>query len=415
MTLGESSKRDPAPAPVIPVTVGRAPIPAYVTWAFCAYVLLLPVGDLVLRWVNVAAGGSEINHDRSIFAVVNSLTLTGFQSIIGVGTYPAPAQGVILILTLLGTLFPLIVGGLAVVRILDLPYTDRDVVRYAVAATALFIGIGCVPLIGRYTPFQSLMLSASSFGNGGLYFGRLPHFMAWETHLVFLPLAVVGGLGLPVLMEIADAVRGRRNLSEHSRVVISTTSWLYLALLLLCFALQAFDQPDAPLAPAIGSSSVAALNTRTLGFPIPFVQDFPTTVQWVLILGMIVGGSPAGTAGGVKTTTLVRLWRGARMALRGDAPGRPFGLAVVWLGTYLLCTTVIFLLLLATVPQVVPERLLFLAVSAMSNVGLSHEAVSFVSPGLHVLSVGMLLGRLAPLMILWWMAQTSPATDLATA
>src|SRR5688572_284411 len=69
--LGESSRRDPpAPATATPLRVERAPIPAYVTWTFCAYVLLLPVGDLVLRWVNVAAGGSEINHDRSIFAVV---------------------------------------------------------------------------------------------------------------------------------------------------------------------------------------------------------------------------------------------------------------------------------------------------------------------------------------------------------
>ena len=38
-----------------------------------------------------------------------------------------------------------------------------------------------------------------------------------------------------------------------------------------------------------------------------------------------------------------------------------------------------------------------------------------VSPGLHVLSAGMLVGRLTPLIILWWMAQSTPPTDLATA
>jgi trk system potassium uptake protein TrkH len=382
---------------------------------FCLYLVLFPAGDLVLRWVNAAAGGTEITRDREVLTVVNSLTLSGFQLIIGVTTYPPAAQVVILALTLVAILFSLIVGGLAVVRILNLPYADRDVVRFALGATLLFVAVGCIPLIGRYTPREAVMLSASAFGNGGLYFDRLPGFMSWETHLVLLPLAVAGGLGLPVLMEIADSVRRRRPLSGHSRTVIGMTAWLYLVTTVVCVILQAIDRSDQPLAPLVGSSSVAAINTRTLGLPIPFVQDFPATVQWVLILSMIVGGSPGGTAGGAKTTTLVRIWRGVRAALRGGPPGRGFGLAAVWLGIYLMCTAMIFLSLLATVPQVVPERLLFLAVSAMSNVGLSHESISFVSPGLHVLSVGMLVGRLAPLMVLWWMAQTTPATDLATA
>ena len=395
--------------------VERAPIPAYVTWMFCGYLLLLPASEVVLRWTNLAAGGTAITPDRAIFMVINAITLSGFQSIIAVSTYPVPAQLVILALTLVGILFTLIVGGLAVVRILSLPYEDKRVMQFALIATVVFVAVGCIQLIGRYTPLEAVMLSASSFGNSGVYFDRVPHHMDWPTHLVLLPLAVAGGLGLTVLMEIADSVRTRRALSRHARVVIGMTAWLYLATLVVCFLLQAIDRTDEPLVPLIGSSSVAALNTRTLGFPIPFAQDFPTTVQWVLILSMIIGGSPGGTAGGTKTTTYVRIWHGVRAALRGEPAGRPFGLAAVWLGTYLLCTAVIFVLLLATVPQVVPERLLFLAVSAMSNVGLSHEAISFVSPGLHVLSAGMLVGRLTPLIILWWMAQSTPPTDLATA
>jgi trk system potassium uptake protein len=410
-----ASKRDETPAASVPIPVERASIPAYVTWMFCIYLLLLPASELMLRWANLAAGGTNITPDRAIFMVINAITLSGFQSIIAVSTYPGSAQLVILVLTLVGIMFTLIAGGLAVTRILGLPYTDRQVIQSAVVATAVFVAVGCIPLIGRYTPLEAAILSASSFGNSGVYFDRVPHYMDWATHLVLLPLALFGGLGLTVLMEIYDSVRTRRPLSHHARVVIATTAGLYLAILVICFLLQAIDRTDEPLATLVGSSSVAAINTRTLGFPLPFAQDFPTTVQWVLILSMIIGGSPGGTAGGVKTTTFVRLWRGVRAALRGEAAGRPFGLAAVWLGTYFLCTIMIFVLLLATVPQVVPERLLFLAVSAMSNVGLSHEAISFVSPGLHVLSAGMLVGRLAPLMILWWMAQSTPPTDLATA
>ena len=50
------------------------------------------------------------------------------RSIIGVGTYPAPAQGVILILTLLGILFPLMKG-------LD-PHLPPAAVAYQMARVA---------------------------------------------------------------------------------------------------------------------------------------------------------------------------------------------------------------------------------------------------------------------------------------
>ena len=81
------------------IPVARARIPLYVTWMFCLYLVLLPAAELVLRWVNALAGSSEINRDRAIFAVVNAATLTGFQSIIGIDTYPPAAQGVILALS----------------------------------------------------------------------------------------------------------------------------------------------------------------------------------------------------------------------------------------------------------------------------------------------------------------------------
>ena len=43
----------------------------------------------------------------------------------------------------------------------------------------------------------------------------------------------------------------------------------------------------------------------------------------------------------------------------------------------------------------------------MSNIGLSHEPVSIVGTGLHTLSALMLIGRLAPLLVLWWLAKTT--------
>jgi Trk-type K+ transport system membrane component len=49
----------------------------------------------------------------------------------------------------------------------------------------------------------------------------------------------------------------------------------------------------------------------------------------------------------------------------------------------------------------------FLIISALSNVGMSHDPVSVVGKGSYLLSGIMLIGRLAPLAVLWWMARTT--------
>ncbi|MDQ3441428.1 MAG: hypothetical protein M3478_13885 [Planctomycetota bacterium] len=104
----------------------------------------------------------------------------------------------------------------------------------------------------------------------------------------------------------------------------------------------------------------------------------------------------------IKLTTIWKIGRGLRSAMRGEAPGRVFAIAMTWLGLYALLVFVTVLCLLATEPGQPGDRLLFLAVSAVSNVGLAHNPVSIVKEGMFVLSAAMLLGRLVPLAILWW-------------
>ena len=132
-----------------------------------------------------------------------------------------------------------------------------------------------------------------------------------------------------------------------------------------------------------------------------------------MIMAMMIGGNSAGTAGGLKTTTVAELARGLGRALGGKGVGRSFAVAATWLWVYVGMVVVVLILLLATVPQVAADRLLFEAVSALSNVGLSHEVIMIVGPGLDILVGAMLLGRLVPLGILWWMAGTTVEAELA--
>jgi Trk-type K+ transport system membrane component len=91
---------------------------------------------------------------------------------------------------------------------------------------------------------------------------------------------------------------------------------------------------------------------------------------------------------------------------------RATGIAALWLGIYMAALMIGVILLVQVQSQIPADRLLFLAVSALSNVGLSHDPVSITGPGLLVLSALMLIGRLVPLAILWWVARTTAGAEV---
>jgi Trk-type K+ transport system membrane component len=131
------------------------------------------------------------------------------------------------------------------------------------------------------------------------------------------------------------------------------------------------------------------------------------------MLLMLIGGTAGGLAGGIKLNTLVELFTGIGRSLRNELAGRLFALAAIWTLGYLLLTLVTLMLLTSFEPEAPADRLLFLAVSAVGNVGLSHDTLSSTGPSLYVLSSAMLLGRIAPLLLLWHTARTLRTTTNA--
>ncbi|HLL87972.1 MAG TPA: hypothetical protein VK324_01590 [Tepidisphaeraceae bacterium] len=372
-------------------------------WATPAFVCALASGLVVLR-LGGTARGNELSADRAVFTAVNAITLTGFQATMGVDAFALPGKLAVLGLTVAGTLLALIVGAAAVARVLRLPHGDGRIARVSVAATLAAALLGGVVLLSPTRDLlASMLLGVGALGNSGLYAGRLPEVTSASTQLLLLPLATLGGLGITVLIELWDRIRGRHCLSRHAQAVLWTTAGVYLAAF-VALHLVGLDRPTA---------STLALNARTLGLPFAAGSDWPRLTPWIVAVVMAIGASPGGTGGGIKTTTLVALTGGVRRALRGEAPGRITGIAAVWLLSYAGVVFATFLALLSTEPQAGADQLLFLAVSAASNVGLSADPVSIVGPGLYALSAAMLLGRVLPLVVLWWAATTVDDAELA--
>lgn len=372
-----------------------------------AYILLIAAGFCVLRLPVSTTRGNEMTVDRAVFSTINAATLSGFHQARDVENYKLPGQIAILLLTVGGTLFALTAGGISLVRILRLPYSNEQILTISTLIELFVLLIGWLGgLLPNQTAFGSVFQSASAFGNSGVWIGRFPGVRQPITHLLLLPLAIAGGLSVPVLLDLGAAFRGRRKLTPHSTTVLTTSAVLYLVGVTALF----FMDPLSASAGTFAKASAISINARGPGLPLALGAPLSRLVTWFLLLWMMIGGNPGSTGGGLKATTLVRFFRGAWDSLNGRPPGRGFGIAIVWIIAYLALVGVAMLVLLSSEPDQSMDRLLFLAISALSNVGLSHEPVSVVGTGLHTLTALMLVGRLAPLAILWWLAKTTDET-----
>jgi trk system potassium uptake protein TrkH len=412
--------KDLAVQPSNPLRSSANPLTWQLVALLSVYVLLLVLGIGIFHSPWAMPRGNEMGWDRATFASLNAATLTGFQPSVLPAQYQWTGQIATFGLIIAGILFNLIAGGILAVRVLRLRYRISHIVGSAITAMVLATFVGALFLAEPGNPMAGVFSGAAAFGNCGLTLAPLHSLASWQTQLVLLPLAVLGGLGLPVLMQSAGWVGGHNTLDRHTRTVFTWSAGLFLLGLILLLAMRYIDPAGQTAADswrtALGASSAASVDMRTFGLPLPFTTLFPAnSMRWIALLFMAVGASSAGTGGGIKTTTLAVLLAGLWRTYRRQQPGRLFAIAAIWLGIYCLVAFLCLLALLVTQPQLAPDRLLFMSISALSNVGLSKDPISLTGPALYILSITMLLGRLLPLAILWWTAKTVPDADLLVA
>jgi trk system potassium uptake protein TrkH len=377
-------------------------------WAIPVYLLLLSGGFAFLRSPYATIRGNELSIDRAAFTAINAVTLTGFRQTIGLDELRVPGQVAVFMLMTGGTLLSLIIGGQLVTEIVGLPFSNKQI--YTSAAT----GVGVAALFGAAgmgdTVLHGAFQGVSALGNSGLFIGKLPACDDLSAMLILLPLAVAGGLGLVIWLEIVGSLVKRKPLSTHSLISLSMYGAAYI---LGIFLLRTQLQTDKTLPAALAACSASAITARSAGFPLLPIDTFTRAGQWMLAALMVIGPASGGTGGGLKGTTLFVLFRGTQRSYLSQLTDRPFAIAAAWLAAYALLIFIGFSVLLTCAPQLPADRVLFLTLSAASNVGWSHDPVSLVKSGLAALSATMLLGRMMPMAVLWWMAQSTGRTDLA--
>ncbi len=195
---------------------------------------------------------------------------------------------------------------------------------FVIKGTLLFEVVGAIimmPVFCKDYGFKGIWMaifhSVSAFCNAGFdllginaKYSSLTSYMANPViNITIMLLIVIGGIGF---LTWSDIVKYRHRIWEYrmqSKVVLSTTLVLIILPTIYFFGVEFSDLSFQERALA---SLFQAITPRTAGFNTVDFGILSEAGIGIVILLMLIGGSPGSTAGGMKTTTIAVLFANAK-------------------------------------------------------------------------------------------------------
>lgn len=185
---------------------------------------------------------------------------------------------------------------------------------------ALLLAIRFVPQFGGRGVYFSIFHSISAFCNAGFdVFGQISgeyssiSMFAGDAlvNLTMIGLIIVGGLGFVVVTDVFSIkrVRQKQKLSRYTKFVLIITAVLIGLGLAVVFPLE-INNPGTLGADNLNTGGkilggvFQAITPRTAGFATIDQSSLMPATKFITMLLMFIGASPAGTGGGIKTTTI---------------------------------------------------------------------------------------------------------------
>lgn len=392
------------------------------------------LGTLLLLSPGVMVDGEAMRLEDAAFTAVSAVCVTGLIVRDTATEFTGYGQCVLLMLIQIGGLGIMSISSVtlqALGRRLSLRQErvlaeasgnqDEDLVR-ALSRILLFTlaceAIGALLLWPQFAwagdswgqaIWRALFTSVSAFCNAGFAlqtdslvgYQQFPGILHTISYLIIL-----GGLAPATVLAIPARLQGRP-MPVASRLTLTTTGLLLIGGW-LAYVLLEWEASLSDLAPfqKLNNAWFQAVTFRTAGFNSVDLARM-SVPMFTLSLGlMFIGGSPGGTAGGAKTTTLALVALAAWTVIRGRQsiilfrrriePLTVFK-AIAVLGSGGLSWLVVLLALEIT--QDIPARqVVFETTSAVATVGLSIGATADLDGiGKCVIMVAMFLGRVGPL------------------
>ena len=405
-----------------------------------AFLLVILLGTALLRLPISQAGSGETSVLQALFTATSAVAVTGLVVVDTAKHWSLLGEAVIFALFQIGgvgimtssTLLVLMVSRkLSLTQQIMVTTESRGIVMGDVKAVlTLAIGVMLtvellvasvmVPhFLGRglglpAALWQAMFNAGAAFTNAGfsIYPGGMASFIHDPWLLIAIMVAVlIGGLGLPVYYDLRHLHGSQHKLSLHSKLTLITTG----ALFALSFVLTAgfeWSNPQTlgllPLQERLVNAAYHGFMARSCGMN---TLDMTAMTEESLLLTygmMLIGGGSASTAGGIKVSTLAILVLAVWHEVRGNQDLTAFGrkvsaivqreaLSVLVLAVGMLFAGIMALRILSDLPL---RQVVFEAISAFANVGLSMNATALFPPAAQVVLIClMFIGRVGTITV----------------
>ena len=321
-----------------------------------------------------------------------------------------------------------------------------EFVKKVLFGTLLIEGIGAilymfvfVPEFGARGIWISIFNSVSAFCNAGIDIIAENSLCNYATdplvNTVTSGLIILGGLGYIVWWDVIRVFKNRssknkkifRHLTLHSKIAITFTLGLLLCGTVLFFILE-YNNPNTmeslSVFDKIQASFFQSVTTRTAGFFTVPQENLTNASSSVSVILMLIGGSPVGTAGGIKTVTVAILFCSALSTIKNRDDAILFGRrispesikkAIAVVAAFMSICFLSTLLLFVASPGADALDIVYETVSATATVGLSRNFTSSLNTfGKMIIITTMYFGRIGPISLAVALGQKNENQNLIT-
>ena len=210
--------------------------------------------------------------------------------------------------------------------------------RFILRGTFLIEAAGAVLLLpvfmgdyGKKGIWMSVFHSISAFCNAGFDIlgtdsSMFPSLTGYSgnilINLVIMLLIITGGIGFLTWDDIYTNKLNFKRYRMQSKIILMTTACLILFPTVFFYIC---DLTNLPMGKRLLAAAFQSVTTRTAGFNTINISEMSEASKAVMILLMLIGGSPGSTAGGMKTTTFSVLILNAIATFRSQENAGAFG------------------------------------------------------------------------------------------
>lgn len=403
------------------------------------YMIIIFIGTFLLMLPISSNYGTWTAPIDAFFNTVSAVCVTGLTTVTTAVQWTGFGKFVIIILIQLGGLGVMTAASIvALVINKKMSITERlhlseeknmvsleglvKLIRFIIISTFIIEGIGAILLMTSFIPeygvlngiWMSIFHSISAFCNAGFDLigetSLMPYNSNFSFTMIISLLIIIGGIGHKVIHELIEKKFEYKKYSLHTKIVLIMTIGL-LFIPMFMFLIIEWNNPQTlgnmNVFDKVLNSFFESVTLRTAGFYSVKQGDLMNASIILTLPLMFIGGSPAGTAGGFKTTTIASLFFITKSNLKKEKdisimrkriPTDITKKAVALFSISILWIFVSIFMLTITDPSEKILDILFEVFSAYGTVGLSRGITSGLSIlGKIIVALTMIFGKIGPI------------------